>query len=194
MYFLRCFRRTKSRSKATYGRTPCELILHTHDACLFCGGYLNFCFRTYHCLELIWDWGLNESWVMTRGTYGWKSIDFFLEVLYRSKSMSIHVETYLLTCFWNALKTAWLLEILVTTGPSNYFLITSLPALLMSWDAFTRWQVSPEKKKEKIIITEIYFTLSCSSRTNSQEKSTHAGGTISVIVIVRPLGWEDKSV
>ena len=45
-----------------------------------------------------------------------------------------------------------------------------------------------------IIITEIYFTLSRSSRTNSQEKSTHAGGTISVIMIMRPLEWEDKSV
>ena len=38
-----------------------------------------------------------------------------------------------------------------------------------------------------IIITEIYFTLSRSSRTNSQEKSTHAGGTISKVVIMRPL-------
>ena len=43
-----------------------------------------------------------------------------------------------------------------------------------------------------IIITEIYFTLSRSSRTNSQEKSTHAGGTISVIVIMRPIG--DRSM
>ena len=40
----------------------------------------------------------------------------------------------------------------------------------------------------RLIITEIYFTLSRLSRTNSQEKSTHAGGTISVIVIMRPLG------
>ena len=38
-----------------------------------------------------------------------------------------------------------------------------------------------------IIITEIFLRLSRSSRSNSQEKSTHAAGTISVIVIMRPL-------
>jgi hypothetical protein len=37
-----------------------------------------------------------------------------------------------------------------------------------------------------IIIKEIYFTLSRSSRTNSQEKSTHAGG-IASRVTMRPL-------
>jgi hypothetical protein len=33
--------------------------------------------------------------------------------------------------------------------------------------------------KVLLIITEIYFTLSLSSRTNAQEKSTHAGGMTS---------------
>ena len=43
--FLCSFRRTKSRLKATYGRTPCELIL-PRTSQTFCGGYLKFCFRT----------------------------------------------------------------------------------------------------------------------------------------------------
>jgi hypothetical protein len=38
----------------------------------------------------------------------------------------------------------------------------------------------------KIMITEIYFTLSRSPRTNSQEKSTHTGG-ITSRVAMRPL-------
>jgi hypothetical protein len=35
VHFLRCFRRVKSRSKATCGRTPPEILLPTHDAVLF---------------------------------------------------------------------------------------------------------------------------------------------------------------
>ena len=40
----------------------------------------------------------------------------------------------------------------------------------------------------KGINKEIYFTLSRSSCTSSQENSTHTGGTISKVVIMRPLG------
>ena len=64
---------------------------------------------------------------------------------------------------------AWLLD--------TRRLLVSLPS-----DKYSAW-IETIAKVVRIII-EIYFTLSRSSRTNSQEKSTHAGGTIRVIVIM----------